>query len=551
MVHSLILFIGGLGLFLYGLDRASQGFQKIFAGRMKQWLTLLTQNRGVALVAGILLTFCFQSSSVTTVFLVSLASLSILNLGQTLGVILGADIGTTLTIQLIAFRLDQYALLVFVLGLIIFFTARYERTRSWGRIFIGFGLLFYGMLLMKEGMVPLAQSPAIFEQLVLLQQKPFLLLVASLLLTAVIQSSAATLAIAFAMMATGNGEPLLSFQGAVPILLGANIGTCATALLAGIRANRVGRQVALAHLLFKVGAVCVVFPFLSYFAVAVEWLTTALAGELVSPVRKLANAHTLFNMGAALLFLPFIQWVPRGLEWLIPKKKEKEGELSLLTESLLRSPFLALEEADKEIKKLSKQVARMWSESLTIFQKEDSYLIEDVWKFDEQVDKQYKELTTFLNKLSQTTLTSEEVWQMRSCFLIAEELEHIGDVITRELTPLAQKKLDGGIRFSDEGSQDLKELHQILSDNLDEVLKAYFSKERGEKALTFLRRKSEQTKKFNQSRFRHLDRLHKGLKESLESSAIHLDVLNAFLQIRGHILSIARISAGKLKEELS
>jgi len=549
MVQTITFLVGGLGLFLYGMDLASQGLQKILAGRMRQLLVLLTQNRLTALLIGIFLTLCFQSSSATTVLLVSLASSNILNLGQTLGVILGADIGTTLTIQLIAFRIDHYALLIFALGVLIYFMAKYERTKFGAKILMGFGLIFYGMLLMKQGTSPLANNPTIVEGLLSLQQQPLLLLLSAMLLTAVIQSSAATIAIAFALMATTgtDGAPLLDFNGAIPVIFGANIGTCATAMLAGIRANQTGRQVALAHLIFKVGAVLLIFPFMNSFSHFVVSVSHTFGGESVSPIRLLANAHTLFNVGAALIFLPFIQWVPKLLEKTFPKKGRKKGEVQpiLFNESLTRTPDLALEEANLEIQRMGKQVEHMLAQSLTIFEKEDSYLIEDLWRSDQVVDIRYSGLSAYLNRLSQAQLTEEEATKTRDCFLVMEELEHIGDIIARHLIPLAQKKLDRGVDFSIEGFHDIMKLHELVSSNLDSALKAHLKND-SQLAQKIIMGKSVLSQEIYQLRLNHLERLRKGLKETVETSSIHLDIISSFSQIKNHTMGIARIAAQEL-----
>lgn len=546
MIETISYLAGGLGLFLYGLDLASQGLQKAIAGPIRQLLCVFTRNRFAGLLIGILLTICFQSSTATTVLLVGLVKASILNLQQTLGVILGSDIGTTFTVQLIAFKFDLYSLLIFAVGVLLLFLSRYEKTRNWARALMGFGLLFYGMVLMKTGMAPLHESPSVMKCLVMCEEMPWLLLLASIILTALIHSSAATIAIAIALVSSpGNGaEPLLSFTGAVPIIFGANIGTCATAFLAALPADRRARQVAVAHFFFKAAAVALIFPFLTSFTDAVEFLSRQIAAGEVGPARLLANAHTLFNVAAALAFLPFTQWVGPLLEWFYPAKAaEKLAPRGIvLTEELAKTPSMAFEEAEREIVKMGQDAQYMFTQARTAFEREDSYLIEDIWRADQTVDARYAALSKYLSRLSRASLTEAEAKRIRDCFLVVEELEHIGDIVAKNLVPLASKKLEKGVDFSMEGFHDIMKLHELVRQALEQILKAFQEKNK-EAAQLWVGRKHEISDRTYQMRLNHLERLKKGLKESLETSSIHLDVLSSLSQVFYHVLGIARVVA--------
>lgn len=531
-------------MFVYGLDLASQGMEKAFVGWVRPLLSLFTRNRCWGLLIGIFLTVCFQSSGATTVVLVGLVKAGILNLQQTLGVILGADIGTTLTIQLIAFKFDYYSLLIFALGAILYFLGKYEKTKNMAKAVMGFGLLFYGMVLMKQGMAPLRHNAAVVEGLLACARLPWAMLLASMVLTALIHSSAATIAVAMALVAAdgGGAPPLLTFATAVPILFGANIGTCSTALLAAWRADRKARQVALAHLFFKVAAVALVFPFLPLFIQTVQGLSEWLTGRELSDVRLLANAHTFFNVAAALVFLPFTQWVPPLLEMIYPKRgREGRGAQTLiLNEQLTKTPSLALDQADAEIQKLGQEVDRMLDQVIVTFQKEDSYLVEDVWRADQKVDQRYAALSKYLSRLGQADLSEADTRRLRDSFLLIEELEHIGDIVSRNLVPLATKKLERGVDFSVEGFHDIIKLHERVSAALEQVLQAH-GERKSEPAHIVLARKNEISDLAYQMRLNHLERLKRGLKESLETSSIHLDILSSLLQIYRHVVGMARV----------
>ncbi|MFQ6674192.1 MAG: Na/Pi cotransporter family protein, partial [Fidelibacterota bacterium] len=297
--------LGGLALFLYGMGKMSEGMKKAAGNRMRSVLTVVTNNRVIGLIVGAFVTMVIQSSSATTVMLVSFVEAELMTFVQTLGVILGADIGTTITAQLIAFRLTDYALLMIAAGFAITLFARKDSHRNAGEAILGFGILFFGMYLMSDAMAPL-QTYEPFLQVLKRFENPLVGLAVGTASTALLQSSAAFIGIVIVFAQQG----LLPLEAGIPLIFGANIGTCVTAGLASIGASREAKRVALAHVLFKIGGVLLFILWIPTFADFVRWISPVGAGSGAAKLaaeapRQIANAHTIFNVSLALIFLPF------------------------------------------------------------------------------------------------------------------------------------------------------------------------------------------------------------------------------------------------------
>ncbi len=306
---------GGLAFFLYGMEKMSEGMKQSAGNKMRSILAALTKNRVMALFIGAFVTMVVQSSSATTVMLVSFVQANLMSFAQSLGVILGADIGTTVTAQLIAFKFTDYALLLAALGFAMRLFAKSDNMKNIGDVILGFGVLFFGMKLMSDAMEPLRKYP-FFIDLMKDFENPALGLLVGILFTAVIQSSAAFIGIAIVLAQQG----LISLEAGIPMILGANIGTCVTAALASIDTTREAKRVALAHALFKIaGVVLFIFWIPSY-----ADIIRAITGKFSSgTAREIANAHTLFNVSLALLFLPFTGIFARIIIKILPDKEEK------------------------------------------------------------------------------------------------------------------------------------------------------------------------------------------------------------------------------------
>ncbi|MDA7857935.1 Na/Pi cotransporter family protein, partial [bacterium] len=426
--------LGGLALFLYGIQLTSEGLKLTAGARLRSIMMKLTSNRLMGVTVGVLLTVLNQSSSATTVMLVSLASAGLIALGQALGVILGASIGTTLTVQLIAFKIYDFALLIVAIGFGMMFLCKKKVYKYTGQILLGFGLIFHGMRVMSTSMHPL-QEEAFFKWfLISLGDEPLLGIIVAAIFTGIVQASAATIGIVLTAAMGG----LITLKAAIPLLLGANIGTCITALLGSIGASRKGKQVALAHIIFKVIGVALVFVILGPF-------TKLIALTAKDLPRQIANAHTIFNVGIMIVFLPFFGLFLKLIQRLLPSRPEEEVIFGpkYLDERILETPSLAIEQAHREIIRAANTTKWMLRNSIDVFGKGDLNLLEEVKRKDDEVDILNKAVVKYLSKLAQQELSDEES-RMQSGFLcVLDDLENIGDIISKNIMPLASKMING------------------------------------------------------------------------------------------------------------
>lgn len=530
MVERLLIsLIGGVCLVLYGLQTAGEGLQGVAGTRLRTLLGWVTRNRFLGVGAGAALTAIIQSSSATTVMLVGFTSAGLVTLQQTIAIILGADIGTTLTVQLLAFPILDYALLIVGAGFILFFLSSRRQVKLTGKAVLGFGLLFLGLQIIKEGMTPLRDADWIPQAMLALEHHALWALVFSAVLTALLHSSAATLGIALAFAAQG----LLTLQAALPIILGANVGTCAAALIASIGAPPEAKRVALAHTLFKVTGVLLFYPFLQPYGEL-----TGLTAEAVP--RQIANAHTIFNVAITALILPFATPLAGMVSRLVkePLKTEDPARPRYLDPHVLDSPPLALGQATREAIRMADIVQGMYKDTILVFVRDDPQLIEDIERRENWADHLNREIKLYLTKLSPDSLNEEQLQREMALLATVNDLENIGDIIDKNLMELARKKIYMGLRFSDQGLKEIVDLHQMVSQNFEAVVTAFTSQD-VELAKTVIQTKRWVAQKERELREAHIHRLHSGLPESIETSAIHLDVLTNLKRVNSHITNIA------------
>ncbi|MBI3995461.1 MAG: Na/Pi cotransporter family protein [Nitrospirae bacterium] len=528
---TLMLFslLGGIALLLYGLQLAGDGLQGLAGGRLRSILATFTKNRFLGLAAGAFITAVIQSSSATTVMLVGFTSAGLMTLSQTVALILGADIGTTLTVQLIAFQITDYALAILSLGFALFFFGKPRRIKLVGTVLFGFGLIFFSLKLLSDGMAPLRDNEIARRMLLSVHEVPIWGILISALLTALLHSSAATIGIAIASASQG----LLPLASAVPIILGANVGTCATAWVASLGSTTEAKRVALAHILFKLLGVVLIYPFLLPFEATVGQTSENI-------VRQIANAHTLFNLGIALLFLPFTGPLARLVAWLIPEKLslEEYSRPKYLDPLVLDSPALALGQATREALRMSDIVRDMYRETIRVFTDNNQETLEQIERKDDWVDTLNREIKLYITKLSAKSLTEEQSEREVALLALSSDLETIGDIIDRNLMELAKKKIYKGVRFSDQGLKEIVQLHDRVGQNFERVISAFASHD-PELAQRVVQAKDEIKHLERELRAAHIQRLHAGLPESIETSAIHIDILTNLVRINHHVTSIA------------
>ncbi|HET8578617.1 MAG TPA: Na/Pi cotransporter family protein [Methylomirabilota bacterium] len=525
---TLLALIGGLALLLYGMQLIGEGLQRAAGGHLRHLLTSMTRSRFAAVGSGALVTAIIQSSSATTLMLIGFVSAGLMTFRQSLGIILGADIGTTFTVQLLAFKIQEFSLLLVALGFALTFFARRGMAKSIGQAILGFGLIFLGMKVMTDGLAPLAVNPLTRQVLVALAGNPFLGLMAGAVFSAGMASSAATIGLTLSLGHQG----LLPLDGAIAVVLGANIGTCATALAASLRSSSDARRVAVAHIAFKVLGVALVMPFIHPF-------TTLVAQTTGDAARQIANAHTLFNVGMSALFLPFAPLAARAITALVPEEERGDNpyKTRYLDNRFLDQPGLAIGQATREALRMGDVAQAMLRDAITVLRTDNQELLEDVERRDDQLDYLEREIKLFLSRLGHETMSPDLAQKEIALITFIGNLENIGDIIDKNLMELARKKLYQGRRFSEAGEAELIEFHALVSKNLERAIASFAANDRT-LAQEVLDQRPIVRQRERELRDSHLARLRRGLSESLETSEIHLDVLTNLKRISSHITAL-------------
>jgi phosphate:Na+ symporter len=522
-----ISLFGGMLLLLYGIKLLNDGLQNAVGPKIRSLLRSLTSNRLTAVGGGAFITGLIQSSSATSVMLVGFVSAGLMSFHQTLAVILGADIGATLTVQLIAFHVYDYAVLLVGIGLSFTLFAKKMLFKNIGLGVLGFGFVFLSIKIMIEAMTPLQGNELFRQVFIALTDTPLIGIVLSAGITALIHSSAATMGIALVLATSG----LIPLPAAIYIILGANIGTCATAFLASLRSPVEARRVAWAHLLFKVFGVLLFLPLLTPFA----RLVTATTPDLS---RQIANANTLFNVIMALVFLPFIGPFSKLVKKLVPEKvEEKKDGPRYLDEHVLGTPALALGQASREALRVSDIVREMLVDAIPVFQSDDTAFIVAIKNKDNLIDLLDRHIRLYITRLSSSPITETQSRRSMAVLEISRNLENIGDIIDRNIMPLAMKRINKGITFSREGLDEIVLFHKKVIENFDTAISAFAGNDR---VLSdqVLRNKEELGMMERELVQAHLDRLRKGFRESIETSHIHLDLIGNLARINSLITHI-------------
>ena len=525
---TLLALFGGLALLLYGMQLIGEGLQRAAGGHLRHLLTSMTRNRLAAVGSGALVTAIIQSSSATTLMLIGFVSAGLLSFRQSLGVILGADIGTTFTVQLLAFNIQEFSLLLVGAGFAVSFFARRGIAKSVGVAMLGFGFIFFGMKVMNDGLTPLASDELTRRVLVALSSNPFFGLLVGAALSASMASSAATIGLTLSLAQQG----ILSLAGAVPVVLGANIGTCATALAASLRSSSDARRVAMAHIAFKVLGVALVFPF-------IRPLTALVAGTASDTARQIANSHTLFNVAISALFLPFAPWAARAIIAMVPEQERGENPFKTryLDDRYLDQPALAIGQALREALRMGDVAQAMLRDAMIVLRSDNQELLEDVERRDDQLDYLEREIKLFIARLGRETMSPDLAQKEIGLISFIGNLENIGDIIDKNLMELARKKLYQGRRFSEAGEAELIEFHAVVSKNLERAIAGFAANDRS-LAQEVLDQRPIVRQRERELRESHLMRLRRGLAESLETSEIHLDVLTNLKRISSHVTAL-------------
>ncbi len=447
---------GGLAIFLFGMDRLTESLRVAAGSGVRFVLARMTRNRFLGAATGAGVTAVIQSSSVTTVLVVGFISSGVMTLNQAIGVILGANVGTTITAQVVAFSVSRYALAIVALGYAFATFGRTERRRVQGSLVMGLGLIFFGMMVMGESMNPL-RSYEPFIDVMAAMRNPILAILVGLAFTALVQSSSATTGIVIVLASEG----LITPEAGIALVLGANVGTSVTAQLAALGKPPDAVRAAVVHSLFNFLGALMWLPFVGFLAGIVD----SIGGPLA---RQIANAHTIFNVANTLIFLAFVPQLERLVIRIVPDRPEDEPiRLKYLDDSLLRTPTIALERARLELLRMTGRVQVMLNNALPAILDGPAEALDAVEELDDEVDALHGQIIEFLGQVGQRSLSSGSAEELMDLMEATNNLEAIGDVIETNLISLGRDRLVNDYQVGDESRRMIEEFHGQVSLALD------------------------------------------------------------------------------------
>ena len=547
---------GGLAIFLFGMEQMAHSLKMVAGNQMKKILGALTTNRIMGLITGTIVTSVIQSSSVTTVMLVGFVTAGLMSLSQAIGVILGADIGTTITAQIVAFKVTKYALLLVASGFLLIFVTKREVTKHYGSLIMGLGMIFFGMGIMSEGMKPLRTYDPFIELMQEVSHPAVGILIATFF-TGLIQSSSATMGVVIAMSMQG----LISLEAGIALALGANIGTCATAGLAAIGKPREAVRVAVAHVTFKVVGVLLIVWFIPPFADLIRSISpvheglTGINRLAAETPRQVANAHTVFNVGIALLFLPFAPLFARFCEWVVPDKPLVEPlviQAKYLDKELLSTPPLAIDRARREIGRLGELIKSMLDAALPTVTAGGEEDLRRLAEMDADVDILHGHIIKYLGLISIGELTVEESDEVLQLVQVANNLEQIGDIIETNIVRIGLQRIEEGVVVSKTTQEVIQRFHRVVSSAFDAALKAVKEQDR-ESALLVKHMKKEMAALAEETARHELGRLTADEPKRVQTFTREMEMIETLSRIYRLCRKIARtewqeVSASTLPE---
>jgi phosphate:Na+ symporter len=476
IVRVLFGVLGGLAIFIYGMNLMGDGLQKAAGERMRKIISILTGNPLMGVLVGALVTAIIQSSSGTTVMVIGFVSARLMTLPQAIGVIMGANIGTTITAQLIAFKIGHYAYPIAAAGFILFFFFKKKFIKYFGQTVFAFGLLFIGLNIMGDVMKPLVKSPVFTELMMKFNEIPILGLLTGAIMTAIVQSSSAVIAVLqnLASQPTADGmHAAIGLNTAMPILFGSNIGTTVTAIFASIGAKVNAKRAALVHCIFNILGTVVFIWFIPMFSNIVKYISPKGAEpDIIS--RQIANAHTSFNIANTIIWLPFTLILVKIVNYFIKGEEEEvERRVLYLDYRVLKNPSIAMDIATKEFNRMGQLVCRMMTGAKLSFVNSDKKEIEKVEELEETVDLLQYEITKYLSTmLSQSMLTEHQSIRLVGLMHVAGDIERMGDQC-ENIVKHAKVKADEQLPFTNEALVEITDafnkVEKIVRDSMNSL----------------------------------------------------------------------------------
>jgi phosphate:Na+ symporter len=546
--------VGGLGLFLFGMGLMSDGLKKVAGQKLKSLLESLTKHRVIGVIVGALTTALIQSSSATTVMTVGFVNAGLLTLKQALSVVLGANIGTTITAGLVSvlavFKITNYALPVVGIGFLITVLGKTQKTRSIGQVMLGFGVLFLGIHFMKEAFDPLKGNQQVNDALIWLGRNPILAVLAGTAITMLLQSSSASIAMI----------QMLAFQGAfgtdwhvvlqvtIPFILGDNIGTTITAQLAALRTSRNAKRAAMGHTIFNLIGVMYMLPlvWIGWYCNAIEWLTPGqLSKETI--MGHIFFSHFLFNSFNVIVFLPIVKGLAVVVTRMIPVTEAEIAQKPVILEKhLLDTPVIALEQAERELIRMAQTAKKALKRAVEGILNNDRKKLASVGEIEDFIDTFQIEITSYLSSLSQVQLSDEVSVKLPVLLHTVNDLERIGDHAVN-IVEIAQRKIDQKLRFSDSASAEAEQIRAEIDQMFDNIITAleHDDVQAAKSALTNEAILNKMQIDFRRS---HVDRMGNGICTA-EAGLIFIDLVDNIEKIGDHLTNIAQAIIGGLQWE--
>lgn len=535
--NAILTLVGGLGLFLLGMNLMSDGIEKAAGAKLRGILEMFTKNRFVGMIVGVVFTAIIQSSSACTAMVVSFVNSGLMNLFQAAGVIFGANIGTTVTSQLVSFNLSAYAPVFILLGVLItMFVKKNYTFQQVGYVILGFGVLFMGIKTMSGSMAGLKDDPRIMDLFASIKN-PFLAVLLGTVVTAVIQSSSVTVSIILIMAQQGLFKDV---NICLFIILGCNIGACATALIASLAGKKDAKRAAMIHLLFNIIGTIIMFIVLT---VAMDPVANVIHKVSSNDGRFIANAHTIFKVSQVIVLLPFSSLIVKLTYLVVPGKDEKVGykepfQLKYIGDKVLFNPSTAVVDGVKELERMATMASDNLNRAMNALITMDDADIEEVYEMEKNINFMNKSITQYLVTINQSTLPIEDLQGIGALFHVANDIERIGDHAA-SIADMARRRKELDVSFSQDAIMELTQMLDLVNEVINKSIK-YMLSASSAGALVELgeleNRVDAKEKELQQS---HINRLTKQ-ECTPEAGMIFSDIASGLERVSDHAVNIAR-----------
>ena len=530
---TILTMAGGLGLFLFGMELMSDSIEKVAGARLRRILEIFTTNRFMGMIVGIIFTGIIQSSSACTVMVVSFVNSGLMNLYQAAGVILGANIGTTITSQLVSFNLSKIAPMILLVGVVVMMFTKKEKVRKVAEIIVGFGILFVGLSTMSEAMANMKNEPRVVNLLMSLKN-PFLATLMGFALTAVIQSSSVTVSIVLLLA----NQDLLPLPITLYIILGCNIGACATAMLASMTGKKDAKRAALIHLLFNVIGTIIIYIALF---VAGDQIVELIKSISADNGRFVANAHTLIKITQVILLFPFTGWLVKMTYLIVPGEDAKIGyresyQLKYIGDKVVFNPATAVVEVIKELERMASLAEENLNRAMNALITLDEEDIAEVYEVEKNINFLNHAITDYLVKINQTTLPIEDLNSLGALFHVVNDIERIGDH-AENVADAARQRREEGITISKEAQKELGDMLEMVNKIIRYAVEM-FAKSDESHMQEVISLEDQVDEKERELQKKHVERLTKG-ECSPEAGMIFSDIVSGLERVADHATNIA------------